>query len=481
MNMITMIPVEQLHHHPENPRLELGDLAELTESIRKNGIMQNLTVVRGHMMSKAEWIEAARAEGADKQSAAESYDPKNALVSDGYMVVIGNRRMEAAKAAGLKEVPCVISDMDHRTQISTMLEENMQRADLTVYEQAQGFQMMMDLGYSAGEIAEKTGFGETTVRRRLKMAELDKDRLKKAVGKQITIEELDQLAKIDSVKERNALLKDYGENNYSWNVTRALQVQESHKRKPAARKMLKDAGIEKLPDKDRYSYGKYRELYSERCRLFEWDGVKNFIPKIKEGTLFYIEDDTTITFYLKEQKKKEEAPKKSEAEKEEEKKRGLAWKTVDRAAETAADMRKQFADGMTVSPKNAMRMLQWALVAAFVSMTSYNTPTLTIKNRFEVKSSVIPEGQAEIAKKLINMPQSRWPELILLMFEGDYEGQKNKPPMFAEGSRGYQLPQYKKNVPLELCYEWLTEFGYEMSTEEIQMMGGTHEVFQVKA
>ena len=45
MNNITMIPVEQLHHHPENPRLDLGDLTELTESIKKNGIMQNLTVV----------------------------------------------------------------------------------------------------------------------------------------------------------------------------------------------------------------------------------------------------------------------------------------------------------------------------------------------------------------------------------------------------------------------------------------------------
>ena len=54
MKEIVMIPVEQLHHHPENPRLELGDLTELAESIRKNGVMQNLTVVRGHMMDKKE-------------------------------------------------------------------------------------------------------------------------------------------------------------------------------------------------------------------------------------------------------------------------------------------------------------------------------------------------------------------------------------------------------------------------------------------
>ena len=448
MNGIQMIDINRLKHHPENPRLDLGDLTELRESIRKNGIMQNLTVV--------------------------PEDPHQV----GFLVVIGNRRMEAAKAAGLTELPCVVRDMDHRTQIATMLMENMQRADLTIYEQAQGFQMMMDLGFTVGQIGEKTGFGETTVRRRLKMAELDKDTLRKAVGKQITMDDLDQLAKVDSIKQRNALLRGYGDNNYAWSVTRAIQTQESAKRKPAARKMLKDAGIEKLPDKDRYSYGKYRELYSERCRLYEWDGKKNFIPKIKEGTLFYTEDDTTITFYLKEAKKKNEAPEKTEEEKEEEIKRALAWKTVDRIAETSADLRMQYMKEMTISPKNAMRMMQWALVAAFTSMLSYDTPTMTIKKKLDVKSGTSTEIIAEVTKKLLEQPQKIWPYLILMMFTGDYVGSNNKPPRFADGSRAYQMPKYSRNVALERCYEWLTEFGYVMSTEEIEMMSGTHPVFQ---
>lgn len=449
---IVTIPIEKLKHHPDNPRKDLGDLTELTESIKASGIMQNLTVVRDNMSMKGE-----------------------------FLVVIGNRRMEAAKNAGLKNLPCAISDMDHREQVATMLQENMQRADLTVYEQAQGFQMMMDLGYKPEEISEKTGFSETTVRRRLKMAELDPKVFQKAVGKQITIEDLDRLGKIDSVKQRNALLKEYGEQNYNWSVTRAIQVQESAKRKKAARQMLKDAKVEQLPEKDRYgSFGKYRMLYNDDCKLYEWDGKKNFIPKVKEGKLFYYEEETKIVFYVQEPKKKSEAPVKSAEEKEEEKKRALAWKTVDRSAEVAADLRKQYAKEIGVNPKNAMRMMQWALVAAFVSMTNYDTPTLTIKNRFGIKSSVIPEGQAEIAKKLMELPQSNWPELILLMFNGDYEGNKNKPPMFADGSRGYQFPKWKKNVPLELCYEWLTEFGYSMSTEEIEMMTGTHPVFQTE-
>ena len=74
MNEIVMIPGAQLEHHPENPRKDLGDLEELTASIRANGVLQNLTVVAD--------LKAAK-----------------------YLVVIGNRRFEAAKAAVLIELP----------------------------------------------------------------------------------------------------------------------------------------------------------------------------------------------------------------------------------------------------------------------------------------------------------------------------------------------------------------------------------------
>ena len=54
---ITMIPLSDLEHHPDNPRKDLGDLTELTASIKTNGILQNLTVVfePEHAMTPAEW------------------------------------------------------------------------------------------------------------------------------------------------------------------------------------------------------------------------------------------------------------------------------------------------------------------------------------------------------------------------------------------------------------------------------------------
>nr|DAL11022.1 MAG TPA_asm: chromosome partitioning protein [Caudoviricetes sp.] len=75
------IPVKSLHAHPGNPRKDLGDISELTESIRVKGILQPLTAIP--------IIE-------------------NGEMTEDYTVLIGHRRMAAAKAAGLREVPCVI-------------------------------------------------------------------------------------------------------------------------------------------------------------------------------------------------------------------------------------------------------------------------------------------------------------------------------------------------------------------------------------
>ena len=109
--MIKLIDINKIHHHPDTPRKDLGDLTELAESISQRGVLQNLTLVP--------------IEGKE----------------DEFYAVIGNRRLAASRLAGLKELPsAVISDMDHKTQVGTMLLENIQREDLTAYEQAQGFQ-----------------------------------------------------------------------------------------------------------------------------------------------------------------------------------------------------------------------------------------------------------------------------------------------------------------------------------------------------
>ena len=445
MNKITMIPVNLLIHHPQNPRLDLGDLTELTESIKTNGIMQNLTVVADPETSK-------------------------------YMVVIGNRRMEAAKLAGLAEVPCVISDMDHKTQVATMLMENMQRADLTVYEQAQGFQMMMDLGFSAGEIAEKTGFGETTVRRRIKMAEMDQKLLQKACEmksdeRQITLFDFDRLAQVDNIKERNKLLKVIGEHDFDWQLNRIIREQKAKAVEKDALKELKEKGVIQLKEADEYS-SKYERLYSENVDLAEWKPGERLIPKNKEQ-LYYFLNGTTIKFYIKPVKQKAEPIKKSKAEIEEEKKIDNAWKVADRITQASAEIRRKYAEGLTVKPSNAMQMLRWAIIAGMSDMMNHDY------YRYEDFSKTIGltgtyhwDYVDSLEKKIMEMTQSEWPKLILMMFEGCPEDKK-RIEGFTTGYRK-EWPAYKRNTRLEQCYKWLTEFGYEMSQEEIQMMAGDH-------
>ncbi|MBR4908820.1 MAG: ParB/RepB/Spo0J family partition protein [Acidaminococcaceae bacterium] len=172
MHQIVFIPVAEIYPHPENPRKDLGDLTELAESIKTKGILQNLTVVRGHVINDEEWLKLS--ERYRKESPEKLQDKLDEHESaGGYTVVIGHRRLAAAKLAGLKSVPCAIARMTHQEQVETMLLENMQRTDLTLLEQAQGFQMLLDFGDSVETVAEKTGFSESTIRRRVKMMELE--------------------------------------------------------------------------------------------------------------------------------------------------------------------------------------------------------------------------------------------------------------------------------------------------------------------
>ena len=189
--MLENIDVNILYPHPNNPRKDLGDLTELTESIKAQGILQNLTVVK----------------------IKDSY----------YTVIIGHRRLAAAKLAGLTEVPCSIADMDMKTQLSTMLLENMQRTDLTPYEQAKGFQTCLDFGVTIDELSAKTGLSKTTVKHRLKILELDPHEVEKV--ETTSIFDFIKLEELEDVKYRNIALQFIGKPNFYVEVAR-LKDQE---------------------------------------------------------------------------------------------------------------------------------------------------------------------------------------------------------------------------------------------------------------
>ena len=102
-------------------------------------------------------------------------------------------------------MPCSVVEMTEKEQISTMLLENMQRSDLSVSEQAQGFQLMLDLGETETTIAEKTGFSRNTVRHRLNLAKLDQETLTRREENkdfQLTLTDLYELEKVQDIKKK---------------------------------------------------------------------------------------------------------------------------------------------------------------------------------------------------------------------------------------------------------------------------------------
>ena len=446
MNEIVMIPIGMLEHHPENPRKDLGDLTELAESIKANGVMQNLTVVQNH------------------------------FVPDLYTVVIGNRRLEAAKMAGLEALPCVVAHMDPRTQLSTMLMENMQRADLTVYEQAQGFQMMMDLGLTEEQIGEMTGFSRTTVRRRVKMAELDQEALAK-YGTQLTMDDLDKLAKVQDIKKRNELLKEAGSGNFKWKVDNALTEQKRAENYEKIRERLLAAGCIERSTNVIDNFWKEYEYLAYGCRV-ELDGYtdeKDILPE-DDRQLYFSREYSLVRFWAE---KRKEEPKEEDEEPDEEeiaRQKELeqareAWARLEEIEKHADESRSSFLRDLTVKQKDNRKALEWMIIALVVT----NNPETAVELLPDYDNEDIeqlPKGHTEtdldlkaIREQIETNPQLYAEVMYGMMFDGE-NCVVNK---WARGRK----PEYCRNLAMITGYEWLEDFGYRMSDEERAYLDGT--------
>ena len=252
---LVYIPIVMLSPHPDNPRKDLGDLTEMAESIKTNGVMQNLTVVP-NIQTTDEYDRLLDSD--EKYSAAYRNHAISHAFDGGYTVVIGHRRLAASELAGLTELPCVVVSMTYKEQITTMMTENAQRVDLTVFEQAQCFrQMTMDLGMSVDTISKQTGFSPTTVRRRLKLCEYDQETLKAVSGRQISMADFEQLEKIDDPKLRNKALKEIGTANFNRECAVAMDEIERKKKMDQWRAVCKEAGMTEIKEKEAEDAKKY--------------------------------------------------------------------------------------------------------------------------------------------------------------------------------------------------------------------------------
>jgi ParB family chromosome partitioning protein len=128
-----IIPINQIEPNPDQPRVEIGDLSDLTNSIKQKGILEPLLV-------------------------------KPVRETGNWMIIAGERRWRAANLAGLREVPCIELDIDEKSVAEIALIENLQRKDLTIWEEADGLAALAkSFGYTHEEIARKISKSRTTV------------------------------------------------------------------------------------------------------------------------------------------------------------------------------------------------------------------------------------------------------------------------------------------------------------------------------
>jgi ParB family chromosome partitioning protein len=136
-----IIPINKIEPNPDQPRTEIGDLSELTASIKEKGILEPLLV-----------------------------KPRN---NGTYLIIAGERRWRAANLAGLREVPCIEFDFDESEIAEVALIENMQRKDLTIWEEADGLAALSEkYNHTHEQIAQKLGKSRSTVTETLTIAGL---------------------------------------------------------------------------------------------------------------------------------------------------------------------------------------------------------------------------------------------------------------------------------------------------------------------
>ena len=139
---VQYIPLGRIRPNPQQPRRSFDEegLAELAASIRSCGILQPLTVRRA---------------------------------GEGYELVAGERRLRAARMAGLSEVPAIVIEADDRKAMELAMIENLQREDLNPIEEAEGYQVLMSqYSMTQEETAQRVGKSRSAVANALRLLNL---------------------------------------------------------------------------------------------------------------------------------------------------------------------------------------------------------------------------------------------------------------------------------------------------------------------
>jgi len=210
-----VLPLRSIRPHPNNPRFDLGDLTDLTADIRDNGLIEPLVVVPGSFGKRTGEcgscgrVVERHTSGVigehliDGRPCPGGAEP----AADDWFVLAGHRRRQAALDAGLDEVLCV-TRFDLRAQVdqvAVMMRENTHRRDLTALEEATGYDMLRDLGWSSTRIAQQVKRSKKTIDRRLALMRLPERQRARLMRGTITLADAEALLDLPPERAARAL------------------------------------------------------------------------------------------------------------------------------------------------------------------------------------------------------------------------------------------------------------------------------------
>lgn len=248
-NEIKLINTSLIDPHPDNPRKNIGDVTDLAASIKTNGLLTPLSVVPN---------------------------------GERYRVIAGHRRLAACKQAGTGAVPCFVLDLDPLQQLEAMVTENCQREQLTVLEEADAIQGMLDLGATTASVAHRLGRSADYVRDRAKAASIKTEvRATRDDFSQLTIGQLVAIARYDGQPDRQKkLAQAAGTSNFDY-ILRNIERDDRDRQwieSLTALLVEPDSGINLIPD-PAYSDPEWRYL---GCMFPSTGTPEEAIEKIRE-------------------------------------------------------------------------------------------------------------------------------------------------------------------------------------------------------
>lgn len=229
---VLRLPVENIETNPKQPRRDFDEqaLQELAESIKLHDIIQPITVSRLH--------------------------------GNKYRLISGERRLRAAKLAGLKDIPAYIRQANDQELLELALLENLQREDLNAMEIALSYKRMMEeLDHTQEQVAERMGKDRSTVTNYIRLLKLPPDIQVAVRSGEISMGHARALINVDTIDKQLYIFDEIKTNDLSVRQTENL-VRALYKEKES-----KKTTVPSLPESYKKVQDKLASHFSTRVKL----------------------------------------------------------------------------------------------------------------------------------------------------------------------------------------------------------------------